>query len=73
MAPTRNDSATVNILKHIKFVGNVRRADSQHAMAITTTNVTIHAANTKPGFCWENLCVGSWNTNNATMPNVKSN
>lgn len=73
MAPTRNDSAAVNILRHIKLVGNVRRADSQHAMATTTTNVTIHAANNKPGFLWENFNVGSWNKNRATTPNVKSN
>ena len=57
----------------MKFVGNFLRADSQHAILTTITNVTIQAPKTKGGFLLIKRPVGSWNKNRATMPNVKIN
>lgn len=46
MLPNMNDSANVNRAKKMKFVGDVRRTLSQHAIAIIVTTRTARATHT---------------------------
>lgn len=49
--PSMNDCASVNRPKNMKFVGDVRRTPSQHAIAIIDTNRTTNA--TQNSSVWE--------------------
>lgn len=71
--PSINDWASVNMPSIMKFVGDVRRTLSQHAIAIIVPNNRTTATQNSSRCCRTKRLVPEWNTHREMKPNETLN